>query len=247
MSDLRACHLKMLLCSIICAGSAKAQSQLNDSLNNSLFTSYPVGLYFTEIGENAHIYNGYEYFTPDRSFRGTPYYLSEAAAPSELSYDNNYYQNIPILYDQVLDAVVVNRLGQNYKISLLSAKLSSFSLRSHQFMRLSHDSSQGAALVTGFYDKIYGGKSAIFVKRKKFVKETLEYSAIINEYKEVNTYYVFFQDKYVLVEGKNGVLKLFGSKKSEIKAFLRKNKLNYTSDFEKALISTAAFYDQPTS
>jgi hypothetical protein len=49
------------------------------------------------------------------------------------------------------------------------------------------------------------------------------------------------------VDSKATVLKLFNSKKSEIKVFIRKNKLNFKSDFEKTLVAISAYYDQLTS
>jgi len=51
----------------------------------------------------------------------------------------------------------------------------------------------------------------------------------------------------VEVKNKGSVLSLFESKKSEIKSWLRKNKLKFKTDFEKTLIAAAAYYDQLTS
>src|ERR1700676_3634711 len=111
MAENRFTELKFLLCCLVFVKIAGAQEPASDSLTASLYNSYPVKLYFNALGENAHIYNGYEYFTPDRNIKGSPYYLSESPAPSNLIYDDSYYQNIPILYDIVKDEVIINRLG----------------------------------------------------------------------------------------------------------------------------------------
>jgi hypothetical protein len=240
-------HLKFLLCCLVFVKIAGAQELTNDSLSNSLYNAYPVKLYFNAVGENAHIYNGYEYFTPDRNIKGSPYYLSDGPSPSNLAYDDSYYQNIPILYDIVKDQVVINRLGQNYKISLVSDKLSSFTFRNHEFIRISRDSANGIQLTTGFYDRLYNGKTTVLVKRKTRLRETYIYSQIAYEYVQEDIYYLVFAGQIVQVDGKSSVLKLFNSRKSEIKAYIRKNKLNFKSDFEKTLIATSAYYDQLTS
>jgi len=239
--------LKTLLCCLFYVNIAGAQELSNDSLNNSLDQSYPVKLYYTAIGENAHIYNGFEYMTPDRNIKGTPYFMSDGPSPANLTYEDGYYKDFPVIYDMVRDLVVINRLGENFRISLISDKLVSFSLRKHDFIRVSHDSTRGVDLISGFYDRVYAGKSTVLVKRKKHLQETLIYNVAGYEYVEEDFYFVKFGGKYVEVKGKAAVLKLFSSKKSEIKSYLRKNKLRFKSDFEKTLIAAAAYYDQLTS
>jgi hypothetical protein len=240
-------HLKILICCLFYVNIAGAQELSNDSLNNSLDQSYPVKLYYTAIGENAHIYNGFEYMTPDRNIKGTPYFLSDGPSPSNLSYEDSYYKDFPVIYDMVRDLVVINRLGENFRISLISDKLVSFSLRKHDFIRVSQDSTKGVDLATGFYDRVYAGKSTVLVKRKKHLQETLIYSVASYEYIEEDFYFVKFGGKYVEVKNKASVLKLFNAKKSEIKSYLRKNKLRFKSDFEKTLTAASAYYDQLTS
>jgi hypothetical protein len=239
-------YLKFLICCLFCVNIARAQELSIDSLKNSPDLSYPIQLYYNAIGENAHLYNGYEYKTPDRTIKGSPYFLTDSPMPANLSYDDGYYQNIPILYDMVRELVVINRLGQNFKISLISEKLNSFSLQKHDFIRITRDSAQGVELVTGFYERVYAGKSAVLVKRRKYVLDIIEYNVASKIIKEQDIYYVAFNDKYVEVDNKAAVFKLFKSKKSEIKTFLRKNKLKFKSDFEKTLIATSAYYDQLT-
>jgi hypothetical protein len=239
--------LNFLTCCFLHAHIAGAQGLSDDPQKNSLDQSYPVRLYYTAIGENAHIYNGYEYMTPDRNTKGSPYFISDAPTSASLSYDDIYYQEIPILYDQVRDLVVINRLDQNFKISLINEKLDYFTFHNHQFIRITRDSTRGDVLVSGFYDRVYAGKSSVLVKRKKTAQESVEYTVTVLTYKETDIYYVKMGGRYSEVTNKSSVLKLFQSKKSEIKSYLRKNKLKFNSDFEKTLIAASAYYDQLTS
>jgi hypothetical protein len=247
MCEIRPLPLKLLLCFLVFVKIAGAQEPASDSLTNFLYNTYPVKLYFKAVGENAHIYNGYEYFTPDRNIKGSPYYLSDSPTPSDLIYDDSYYRDIPIMYDVVKDEVVINRLGQNFKISLVNDKLKSFTLRRHEFIRVSGDSVNGTQLPTGFYDRLYKGKTIVLAKRKTRLQETYIYSQINYEYIRQDIYYVIVAGQIVQVDSKSSVLKLFNSKKSEIKSFIRKNKLNFKSDFEKTLVAVSAYYDQLTS
>ena len=247
MCEKRPSYLRFLLCGLILVKTAAAQELINDSITSSLYNSFPVSLYYNAIGENAHIYTGYEYFTPDRNIKGSPYFLSDGPVPSRLIYDDSYYQNIPVLFDIARDELVVNRLGQNFKISLVNDKLMSFTVRNHEFIRISRDSAHGIELESGFYDKMYAGKTIVLVKRKRRLQETLVYNSAVYEYKDDYKYYVISAGQLVQVDSKSSVLELFKSKKAEIKSFLRKNKLNFKSDFEKALVATSAYYDQLTS
>lgn len=247
MCVIRRLRLKFLLYCLVCVKMAGAQELTSDSISNSLYNSYPVRLYFNAVGENAHVYSGFEYFTPDRNIKGSPYYLSESPWPADLVYDDSRYRDIPIMYDIVKDEVVINRLGQNFKISLVADKLKSFTLHKHEFIRVSVDSVNGNELATGFYDRLYYGKTVVLAKRKTRLQETYVYSQLIYEYIREDFYYVIVAGQIVQVDSKSSVLKLYNSKKSEIKAFIRKNKLNFKSDFEKTLVAISAYYDQLTS
>jgi len=239
--------LRGLVCCVLFVETAGAQDLANDSLLHSLSLSYPVKLYYSAIGENAHIYNGYEYRTPDRNIKGSPYFLTDALVPANIYYDESYYPEVPVQYDQVRDLVVIYRLDQNFKISLIPQKLNSFSLKNHEFIRISQDSAGGINLATGYYDRVYAGKSTVLVRRKKYVHEVTEYTSTVLAYEEDYHYYVLFDNQYVEVKNKGSVLSLFESKKSEVKSWLRKNKLKFKTDFEKTLIAAAAYYDQLTS
>jgi hypothetical protein len=243
----RPLRVSMLMCGLMLVKMAGAQDLLNDSVNNSLYNSYPASLYFNALGENAHIYTGYEYYTPDRNIKGSPYFLADGPIPATLFYDDSYYQNIPALYDLVRDQLIINRLGQNFKISLVGDKLTAFSIHNHEFIRISRDSAGGIELPTGFYDKRYAGKTTILVKRKRRLQEVLYYGTTTSEYVDENIYYIITGGQIVQVDSKSAVLDLFKSKKTEIKSFVRKNKLNFKSDFEKTIVAIAAYYDQLTS
>jgi hypothetical protein len=226
---------------------AGAQDLLKDSVTNSLYNSYPVSLYFNALGENAHVYTGYEYYTPDRNIKGSPYFLADGPIPATIIYDDSYYQNIPASYNLVRDELIINRLGQNFRISLVADKLSSFTIHNHEFIRISRDSAAGIELPTGYYDKMYAGKTTVLVKRQRRLQEVLYYGTTTSEYKDENIYYIITAGQIVQVSSKSTVLDLFKSKKTEIKSFIRKNKLNFKSDFEKTLVAVSAYYDQLTS
>ena len=80
-----------------------------------------------------------------------------------------------------MDQLIIDRLGENFKISLVDDKLTSFTIQNHEFIRISRDSAAGIELPTGYYDKMYAGKTTVMVKRKRRLQETLYYYAIDNQ------------------------------------------------------------------
>lgn len=244
MCGIKPGHRRILLWSFCMIRIASAQYSPGETATSSLRNSYPVQLYYKAVGENAHIYNGYEYRTPDKTITGSRYFLTEAMVPISVAYDEGYYQNIPALYDMVADLVVINRLDQNFLISLIPEKLPEFTIQNHHFIRVTTDSLRGVELETGFYEQLYDGKSTVLVKHKKLIVDQMLYGVSTLSYGDVNIYYVRFQGKYVAVGSKSAVLSLFKSRKSEIKTFMRKNKLNLKSEFEKTLVAVSAYYDQ---
>jgi len=246
MCDNKRFFICLLFFCLLFTHHAGAQDFLIAPQSRMLEESYPVKLYYDALGENAHLYNGYEYPTPNWIIKGSPYWV-DSMTRSNLYYDECFYQNVPILYDMVLDLVVIDRLDQHFKISLISSKLLSFSLKNHEFVRINKDSLKGVDIPTGFYDWIYKGKSTILAKRIKTVQEVIEYNKANQYYIDNNLYFVKSGGRFVEVGNKTALLKLFASKKSEIKKYIRKNKLDFNSDFEKTLIAICAYYDQLTS
>jgi hypothetical protein len=237
-------HPKLFLWGFFMIQFAYAQNTPSESLGSALRDSYPVQLYYKAVGQNAHIYNGYEYRTPDKTIVGSRYYLTDAMVPISLTYDEGYYQNIPAVYDLVLDLVVINRLDQNFLISLIPEKLPAFTIQNHHFVRITTDSLRGVELETGFYERLYDGKSTVLVKHKKIIVDQTLLGISTLTYGDENIYYVRYSGKYVAVGNKSAVLSLFKAKKSEIKTFIRKNRLNLKSEFEKTLVAVCAYYDQ---
>jgi len=199
-----------------------------------------VNLFYQAIADNALLYNGTEYINSDPNIGGYPFLINEFQK-SDLVYDNVTYPGVSLLYDILNDRVISPRYNNGVLMILISEKIKSFTLADHKFIRLTNDTTINASLAAGFYDLLYDGNTQVLVKYHKHLYEsnTLEKSLV-----ETTSYFIRKGGRYVVVKRKGDMLALFRDKKTDLKKYTRKNKLNYRKSPEETLIKVAAFYDQ---
>ena len=74
-------------------------------------------------------------------------------------------------------------------------------------------------------------------------RETLQAPNIIPSFDESVRYYVVKDGNFHVVKTKGSVLQVLSDRKSELKNFLRKNRIRYNDDREKAIVRLTEFYD----
>jgi hypothetical protein len=165
-----------------------------------------------------------------------------------VTYDGETYQNVPMLFDINADHLIVLLDNHSSPYRLVSDKVENFDLMSHHFIRIKDNS---GGLRTGFYEQIYGGRSAILNKWEKTINTTHGPAGMervfvpINDNKE---YYIKKGERYFSVgDGSIGsVLNFFKDKKKELKQYIRNNKTKFSGLHDLALFNLATYYDQIT-
>ncbi|MES1216490.1 MAG: hypothetical protein ABUT20_13320, partial [Bacteroidota bacterium] len=165
----------LLFCNVVFAQTKSADSSiLNASLQNV------INFHNESLGAEIHLYNGPQNAGYNHLSIGNPYFLADAVQVGAVLYDGILYKSVPMLYDLVQDnAVILQYSDKDYskeyrdilRMDLIRNRLAWFSLAGHEFVRLEPDSNS-IKMPDGFYDKVYGGKINLFVKRiKKYVEE----------------------------------------------------------------------------
>ncbi len=116
-----------------------------------------------------------------------------------------------------------------------------FTILGHTFVRLVRDDKN--KISEGFYDQLYNGKSKVYAKYSKTYRETLQAPKVIPSFDESVRYYVVKDGNFHVVKTKGSVLQVLRDRKSELKNFLRKNRIRYNDDREKAIVRLTEFYD----
>ncbi|MDP4149806.1 MAG: hypothetical protein Q8927_10750 [Bacteroidota bacterium] len=196
--------------------------------------------YIRSSGPDLPLYIGQEYIPNGRRTKGFPFFQSNEPLPGSLYYNDAHYNKVDIQYDLVLDGVVISNFSGDGRIELVRDKLLNFTMGGHHFVYLCPSKS---AIKAGYYDQLYkGGVSAFARYEKKLVfPSNLEDQPRYDDY---HYYYVEMGGAYYEVGSKGALLDLFRDKKEELKKYIRGNRINFSRDWEAALVKTTAYYDE---
>jgi hypothetical protein len=150
---------------------------------------------------------------------------------------------VQLLFDLSIDQVIVEH-DRGSPVRLIPEKVQQFTMLGHTFVRLVKDDKN--KLSDGFYDQLYHGKSKVYAKHSKRYRETLQAPKVIPSFDEGVRYYVVKDGNFHVVKTKGSVLQVLSDRKSELKNFLRKNRIRYNDDREKTIVRLTEFYDSLT-
>ncbi len=245
---MKICRVLLIsVCLFIYLQKITAQSVLNDSSVFQQALQNNVALYYHSIGENASLYNGSLFVSPDYFIKGDVFYLFNTPVKGSVYYDGILYPNINLMYDIYRDGVITDRYNMNFKIQLTNDKVSYFNLQNLQFVRLVQDSINSNAITTGFYEKLYDAHSGLFAKRKKEYLEVIKDERLDRQFIENDSYVIRKNGVYYPVDNKSSLMVIFKDRKKELGKFARKNKLDFKHNKEYALTRLVEYYDKLTN
>ena len=243
-----------LLCFICSAKMIAAQTHSADSSQGSTSLASVINFHNSVLRENIHLYNGWQDPGYNHLAVGHPYFMADSVQVGNVYYDDTYYPNVSMLYNLVSDDVIVvqyavtmDTTNTEYKTSLrmdlVSSKIQSFSLPAHEFVRLIADSNV-IGMPPGFYERMYNGKTKLFVKRIKLYIEEVKGNELERRFDPITTYYIQKNGKYYTIHSKKSLLNLLKDKKSELSSFIRSNKKRFKKNKELMIFETTRHYDQ---
>ncbi|MFI5124313.1 MAG: hypothetical protein ACHQDF_03245 [Chitinophagales bacterium] len=223
-----------------------AQSAAEDSIIYQSAFSHTLAVYYQQAGDQSAIFNGRLYTGYGFTFKaGIPYFLSGEFRRESLVYDGIKFNDIPLLYDNLLEAIITK--DQGYWVQLVNERVGSFNIANHHFIRLVVDSLDRSLSGTGYYEVLYQGHSAVLKKSIKKIKEELSSAeGILRSIDQTDRFYVRMGNAYFPVRTKKEMLTTFSDHRKEIQQFLRKNKLKFRKDKDNTLSRVTAYYDQLT-
>lgn len=221
-------------------GISKAQSS-QDSLAGAM--QYPVTVYYQALGEQSPLYNAREYVDYASTIHiGHPFYNTTEFVQGTIHFEGMTFENVMLLYDIVKDKVILQHFNKVFRIDLPVGKVRDFTLLGHTFIRLLPDSNQ--VIEEGFYDKLYRGKTVLFVKRKKVIREERSGTDISNVVDEKNIFYIQKQGVFYQVNNLRTLLAVLSGKRDQIRQYLKKNAVKFRKESEKAVLMAVEHYDR---
>jgi len=112
------------------------------------------------------------------------------------------------------------------------------------FVRLGASTDSTDEMSPGFYEQLYNGKSAVFVRHKKQLNTTTNQSEVYSEYVQYDAYFVRKGSEYYRVTSNKSLLDAFSDKKAEVRRFLREQRLDFKKDPTNTTRKAAEFFDQ---
>lgn len=204
-----------------------------------------VSFYNQSLEQELHLFNGREdKGYPYQFVEGTPYFLTNNWSKGTLTYNGQVYENVRMLYDEVVDEVVYLYFDNSSRIRLSKDKVAGFSIMGHNFIHLTPDAE--SSLVAGFYDQLYKGKNSLLAKRTKKILNSIQVTGSETRALYSDHYYLKKGNSYFSVSNKRTLLKNLSDKRKELQQYIRQNELDFKKDIENSMVKTLAYYDQLT-
>ncbi len=176
---------------------------------------------------------------------GHPFFLNANFNTGSVSFDHILYENVKLKYDILENKIVVKDGSGVFAVNPDYNKIDLFNIENHLFTKLEKENAQSVLPKSGFYEVLYTGNTiTLYKKETKILMEDLNDRGgprryivpSINYYlKKGNTYYPFNRQKHVL--------DIFKDRKTELRQFIRKNNLDFSTDTDNALTSVVKYYE----
>ncbi len=217
--------------------SSKDSTLLKSSINNVL--SY----YDQNIGEQSGKFNGSQNIGyPQGVIEKNPYFQSPNFSMGYILYNQVYYPNVNLIYDEAADLVVLQ--DSSHKIELISEKLEGFGIGDNKFQYLiKKDANSNDLLKTGFYQVLVEGNTSLYKKESKKVTEKIVGSELTYLIETSTYYYLLKQNHYTELQSKKTIFRLLKDKEKELRKYTKTQHLNYRKDKDNMLSNVVEYYN----
>ena len=227
-----------------------SQTILPDSISAPTATINTINFYYSQIGENSHLFIGSEIQYPrkDAVIRGDQFLDTSAMRSGSVFYNGTLYHNVLLLYDIYHDAVITYSYKQYFKLALVREKVKYFTILNDTFIRIVKDSTSQSLRSSGFYQILYNGKTKAFVKREKIIDaNALGGDNNTLKFEQHNYYFIKRDDHYYPVINQKSLFLSFADKGKMVRSYLRKKKISFRKEREYAIANAAQYFDQLTN
>ncbi|HYG14148.1 MAG TPA: hypothetical protein VEC12_00235 [Bacteroidia bacterium] len=224
--------------------AAKAQDNVADSAYSKAAYNNAVDIYHKYTDKQSRLYNGWLHIGYSNKIEGFAYYPENAWQNGTVVYDGISFPGVNMLYDVYKDELIIqhfHKLMQN----LHSEKVKEFTFGNRRFIRVVRDSLNNVTLNTGFYEELYKGKLHLLAKRQKILEETVT-DKLEQKFITKNFFYLNRNNTWHTVKSYRDLTGVLKEKAKEIRQHLKKNKVKYRKNREKALVMAVQYFDATT-
>ncbi len=226
--------------------TSSAQSSSKDSSRLAAAVHRTAGEYIHFMGTAAPIYTGPQYVEYYLQInKGHPFFLNTDFNPGSVHFEDILYEGLMIKYDIVENKIVLLNPSSIFRPSLSNDKIDYFTIKDHTFIKLEKNSNHPGVPKNGFYEVLFRDtRLSLLKKENKSVQEDLNFGVSSIRYVESSVNFCVEKgNTYYPVNRKGQILDLFKDKKTELRQYIRKNSIDFGSDYENALLSIVGYYE----
>ena len=189
--------------------------------------------------------NGRVWRNPYTRVTGDQFFLENIFFTGSVTFNGKRFYNLDLKYDIFNDELILSI--ESYPVIMLNKEMvDSFSFvsgsRIFRFINAGNDTSE---ILKGYVNVLYSGPSALYVKYAKMI-QPLGDDGINDQFYERHQVYLRKGAEIIPVDGKRNLLNLLIDKKSEIRDYMKKNRIRIQKQDPYTYIRVLEFYDSLT-
>jgi hypothetical protein len=174
--------------------------------------------------------------------KGDPYFLSGEYLSGDITFNGKVFRDMTFKYDIYKDELVLwinaatiiilnKEMVEEFDINYLNTR--------YHVVNMDNDS---VSYLSGYVNVYYGGPTALYVKYRK----EIEILAVDNKYDlftQLHRIYIKKDGQVIQVHSKRALFKILADRKTELRSFVKQNKLRLSKSEPQTFIPLLQYYD----
>jgi hypothetical protein len=191
---------------------------------------------------NQILYNGILWRNLYYKVREDQFLFSNELLPGSLTINGKTFINISLRYDIYNDEIMILK-NPGEIIQLNKEMVDSFSLifknKTYKFVKIRENTARG---FNGYVNVLYKGRNALYVKYKKEI-EPLAVDHKYDQFYLTKRIYLVKDSIVYTITGKSALYKILNEDKTQIRNYIKKNKLRVSKQIPGSFIPVIAYCD----
>jgi hypothetical protein len=234
---------KLLLVAAAMTVLHSVSGQSSDTLFVTSARQNSVHAYELATAVQSGLFNGFQYIEPKGTNDEHPFFRTDEWQEGDVAYKGQVYKKLALLYDVTTDRLVTELFnGQPYV--LIGEHLDRFTLAGRNFVKIDVSKPPGSSLgASGFYEEVYDGATQVLARHIKVREERIESATLQIYFTPKSRHYVLNNGTYTRITNKSSLLTALKEHKSELRAFIKKQKLKFSSAVLSQSLAAIASYN----
>lgn len=199
-----------------------------------------VEAYLTYAGSQAVVYTGREEPKYPTYVLNHPYFETHEYRDGLLSFEGLVYPNVKLRLNQETEELILLSPDGRFNVIVPAERVDYAYIGPYY---ISYYREDDGVLPKGCYVWLHNGKYPVLRRETVFLSSNTNEMQLEYSFTKRIRFYIYKDGVYKQVKSKGSVLKLFKSKKKELKALIKEHGLNFNSEPDKAITAVVKLYE----